>query len=252
MFSGQKSASATTSFSSLSPSLRHSRVHCSLFGKYLQGLLRVHGTCKEQSAPGPPSWEPEAPWPQLCCLPPTRTPGRHHSHPHLVVVEAGLGGTAQLDPPPLTTRRFGFSTKKEEATTATMAPAPLPTSSEPRAFFFLAHPHRLRPRSLQLGAPSCPAATLPPLRVCYVPEHRSTCFPPPPALSGGAPTLQSGAGAVRRPSEEGVGAGQRHSHCCLTAPRRLPGCPALCAGPQVRSPVQVPKLSSPLVPQAHP
>ena len=103
---------------------------------------------------------------------------------------------------------------------ATTAPAPLPTSSEPRAFLFLAHPHRLRPRCLQLGAPSCPAATLPPLRVCYVPEHRSACSPPPAALSGGAPTPRCSLGQVL--SEDPVRKGWGPAKDTVTAVVLLP------------------------------
>lgn len=143
MFSGQKSASATTSFSSLSPSLGHSRVHHSLFGKYLRDLLRVHGTCKEQSAPGPPSREPEAPWPQLCRLPPTRTPGRHRCHPHLVVVEAGLGGTAAAPQfePSLTPRLRDASASPPRRRKLPRLPRLLPLSPPPLSpgpsFFWL-------------------------------------------------------------------------------------------------------------------
>lgn len=99
---------------------------------------------------------------------------------------------------------------------------PLPTSSEPRTFLFLAHPHRSGLWSLQLGAPPARQPPCQPLRVCPVTESAPA---PPTAFSGGVPTqMQSRAGAVQRSNEEGVGTCQRDGPCCpaVQVPARLP------------------------------
>ena len=152
------------------PSFRQSWVH------YSASIYRpcVHSPWEAQRASGPPSWEPEDPWQQLCPLPPTRTPGRHRPHPHLAVVEAGLGGTGaapqfELD---LTTGFSGFLLLCYPGSCTS------PTSSEPRAFLFLAHLHESGLQSLQLGAPPARQPPCRLLRACPVPRLLpSTCHP---------------------------------------------------------------------------